>query len=289
MFFLQIILNSIVSGTQILLISAPLYLIYSVSKTFHLGIGAVSTAVAYIFYMVFIKSESMLISISAGFLASMLFGAISYLLLERYIQKKQALFAMLVSFSFGVALEASIAIIFGADGKSITGKTLPVFNFFGLHLTFPGLLTIILGIIFFISLAFVLKKTPYGRLLRSLAENSEVSQSLGTSSKKTRFVVYLAAILLAGFIGIMSGINTALTPNMGFGIVILGFIAFLIGGTTNIVGTFTASYVIAFIPQLIVSYSNFSSAWKMVFVFLIAAILLSIKPKGLFYSSSRNS
>lgn len=289
MFFLQILLNSIVLGTQILLIAAPLYLVYSVSKVFHLGIGAISTAIAYIFYVVFLSSNSLLISIAIGMVVAILFGIISYFLLEQYIQKKQALFAMLVSFSFGVALEAIISMTFGADGKSITGGILPVFHLGDLHITFPGLLTIIFGIIFFVLLAFILKKTPYGRLLRSLAENNEVSQSLGTSAKKIRFTVYLIAIMLAGFIGIMSGINTALTPHMGFYVIILGFIAFLIGGTTNIIGTFAASYIIAFIPQLIVSYSNFSSAWKMVFVFVIAAILLSVKPKGLFYSSSRSS
>lgn len=289
MFFLQILLNSIVLGTQILLIAVPLYLVYSVSRIFHLAIGAISTATAYSFYLVFKGQESFFLAGLMSLAVGILFAIISYYLLEKYIERKQYLFALLVSFSAGVAIEALIAIFFGSDGKSILEGILPVYHFLGLNLTLPGLVTIIVGILAFCSMSLVLKKSPLGRTFRSLSENSVSAEAQGINSHRIRFIAYLIAILMAGFIGIMHGLNTALTPMMGFHTVIMAFIAFLIGGTTNITGTFIASYLVALIPQIIVSFTDFSASWKMVFVFVLAAFMLIIWPKGLFYSSERNS
>ena len=224
-------------------------------------------------------------SLVIGFLLAI----ISYFLLENYIERKQYLFALLVSFSAGVALEALIAIGFGSAGKNIIEGVLPVYHFLGLNLTVPGLVTIVVGLLCFCLTAFILKMTAFGRTLRSLAENSSSAEAQGINSHQIRFITYLIAILMAGFVGIMHGLNTALVPMMGFHTIIMAFIAFLIGGTTNIIGTFVAAYIIALIPQFILSFTDFSVAWKMVFVFLLAAIILLICPKGLFYSKARNN
>ncbi|MBN2306693.1 branched-chain amino acid ABC transporter permease [Candidatus Peregrinibacteria bacterium] len=289
MFFLQILLNSLVLGTQILLIAIPLYMIYSVSKVFHLGIGAMSTVIAYLFYMIVKWSGDFYLAGIIAVVTGIIFSVFSYFLLEKYIERKQYLFALLASFSAGVALEALIAIGFGSDGKSIIEGVLPTFHFSGLNLTLPGLITIAAGILCFLLMAFVLQKTPFGRTLRSLSENRNSAEAQGINSHRMRFVTYLLAILMAGFIGITLGLNTALTPGMGFDLIIMAFIAFLIGGQANIAGTFIASYLVALVPQIAISFSDFSAAWKMVFVFLLAAIMLSLWPRGLFYSSKRNS
>jgi branched-subunit amino acid ABC-type transport system permease component len=289
MFFLQIFLNSIVLGTQILLIAVPLYLIYSVSRIFHLALGAISTAVAYAFYLAFVSFGSIAAAILISLFVGIIFAMISYFMLEIFVQKKQNLLALLVSFSMGTAIEALIAMSFGSDGKSIVKEVLPVFHFFGLNLTLPGFVTIVVGIIFFILSAFLVVKTPFGRVLRSLSENSSSSESIGTNSQYIRFFTYLIAIFMAGFVGIMGGLNTSLSPDMGFHNVILAFMAFLIGGVYSIKGALIASYLVIFIPQLIVSYTDFSDAWKMAFVFLLAVILLAIRPSGLFCSGIRNS
>lgn len=289
MFFLQILLNSLVLGTQILLIAIPLYLIYSVSKVFHLAVGAIATAIAYSFYLAVKLGGSFGFAALVSLLVGILFAIASYYLLDKFIERKQYLFALLISFSAGVALEALIAMTFGSAGKSIVEGVLPTFHFYGLNLTVPGFITITMGVIGLLCMGFVMQKTSFGRTLRSLAENSSSAESLGIDSNKTRFITYLIAIVITGFIGIMFGLNTALTPFMGFHTVILAFVAFLIGGTTNITGTFIASYLVAFVPQLVISYSNFSAAWHLVFVFILAAVLLLIRPKGLFYSMARNN
>lgn len=289
MFFLQILINSIVLGTQILFIAIPLYLIYSVTKTFHLAIGGIGTALGYSLYFG-INNEWNTISIIGLFcMAAFILSIASYYLMEPHVRKKQTLLAMLISFALGIVIESFISMYFGTDGKIMTKEILPVFHLNDLHITFPGILIIFVGIISAFFLTLIIKKTPIGRQLRSISESIHCSESLGVKAQSFRISAYIIASLFAGFSGVMTGLNTALTPYMGFHTVILAFIAFLIGGTTDLRGTIVASYIIALIPQFIMSYTDFSPSWKMFFVFVIAAILLILRPNGLFVSEVRKS
>lgn len=282
MFFLQILINGIVQGTAILLIAVPLYLIHSVGKFFHIGIGALSTAVAYLFYLAFIRSGNMVLATGFALIGGLAMAAASLAILEPYVQKRQTLFALLVSFSMGVAVEALVAMGFGADGKSILRGVLPTVEGWGLRITVPGLVIVGCGFVFFLLAVLLVKGTPFGRILGGLAENSAVAESLGTHSQKMRFWAYTVAIWLAGFIAVMSGMNTALTPGMGFDPVVMAFIALLVGGVASLRGLLIASYLLALVPQFLVSFSGFTASWKMVLVFLVAAGILAFRPKGLF-------
>jgi branched-subunit amino acid ABC-type transport system permease component len=289
MFFLQILLNSLVMGTQVLFVAIPLYLIYSVSKIFHLAIGAIGTTLAYVVYFGMTHGWNIF---QIGFVfmfVGLILSLISYGLLESHVRRKQVLFAMIISFSLGIIIESLLSIYFGTDGKIMVKTILPILYLEDIRITFPGMLIMIVGIFSSIFLTLLIKKTPLGRQVRSVSENTNYAEGLGVPVKKLRIYMYIFASFFAGFSSIMTGLNTALSPYMGFNIVILAFIAFLIGGTHDLRGTIVASYIIALIPQFIINYTSVSSSWKMFFVFIIASILLILRPQGLFVAHTRKS
>jgi len=116
---------------------------------------------------------------------------------------------------------------------------------------------------------------------------------MGIDEQKVRQLIYLIAGLLTGAVGILSGMNNAVSPGAGLQPTITAFIALLVGGVGDFRGTVIASYMLVLIPEMIVSLGggevNFSVTWKMVFVFLLALFLLMIRPNGLFSSSNRQS
>jgi branched-chain amino acid transport system permease protein len=104
-----------------------------------------------------------------------------------------------------------------------------------------------------------------------------------------RLVAYLFTTTIAGCIVALSGWNTALTPTMGFLPIVMAFVAFLVGGVSDVRGTIVASYLIAAIPELVVGLSpGLSLNWRMTLVFLIAAIFLVVRPRGLFATATRS-
>lgn len=99
--------------------------------------------------------------------------------------------------------------------------------------------------------------------------------------------------VLAGVVGILSGLNNAVTPGTGFYPVITAFIALLVGGLSDFRGTVVATFLLVLIPELVIALGgnvvNVSVTWKMVLVFVLALILLLIRPNGLFSALNRKS
>ena len=287
---IQILLYSFVTGTQVLLVALALFLVYSVSKVQNLALGGIGMAVAYAFYFALDNALPLWVVFLVPFLSAIILGAVNFFLNEPFTKKQEYLFALLTSFSFAVALESVISIIFGTGGKSLIGGISPVYEFGSYQIPVPGLFIIGFGIVIGVILFFVTRYTPWGRTLKAIAGNSFSAVSLGVGSKKIRFSVYLLASLIAGAVGILVGFNTALTPVMGFSLIIMAFIAFLVGGVSDIKGTVVASYLITLIPALIISFSpDVSSDWSMVLVFAIAFVLLFFRPDGLFTVKERIS
>jgi len=160
-------------------------------------------------------------------------------------------------------------------------------------MTTPGVITVGFGILLTIIVSFVVLKTPYGRVLRSINENNALVSSLGVNSAWVRSFVYCLGCILTGFVGVMIGLNSALTPFMGFQLVITGFIAMFVGGVNDIRGVVVATFLLSLIPEFLINYSpsslDFSASHKMFFVFLIALILVMYKPNGLFSKNIRKS
>ena len=292
-FFLQILVNSLVTGTQVLLFAVSLYLIRSVSKIEHVALGAIATFVAYMFYVVFMFSGSFIASGIFAFGWALIFGYISFHLLEKFYKNNDTLLGLLASLSFGIALESLIGIIFETDAKSIIDGVLPVVDFGLFRITTPGLITVSMGLVLTMIIAFVVLRTPYGRVLRSITENNALVSSLGVNAGFVRMAIYCMGCVLTGFVGVMIGLNSALTPFMGFNLVITGFIALFIGGVTDIRGVVVATYLLSLIPEFLINYSprylDFSASHKMFFVFVIALVCVLARPNGLFSKRIRKS
>jgi len=285
MFFWQILLNSLVIGTQVVLLAVPLYLVYSVTKIFHLGLGAIAAGGAYGLYFGLMNGWSFIASIGVAILVAVIIGCLSHGLLEPFAKQKNSLYGLLASFALGLGLESILAIIFGTDGKFLIDSVLPIYQWGDLYLTQTGAWTIIAGLVLVVVSVAVVAQTPWGRILRSSAEDSFVAASLRINVKQVRLVTFIVASLLAGFVGIMTALNTALTPQIGLNIVLMAFVALLVGGVDNLKGTVLAAYLVSLIPELIIGLSstdwNLSANWKMFLVFVIAAGLLLWRPRGL--------
>ena len=287
MYFLQVLLNGFVLGTQVMLVTFSLYLVYLVSGVYHLALGGIGTATAYGLYWGLSNNLSYLEI--AGLLLFLIFflGTISYYLLASFVVKKEDTLALLVSFSFGIVLESIAAIIFGSDGKNFFEEVLPIVDFFGLQITITGLLSIIYAFVIAIFAWFIILKTSIGRILRGVAENSHLVSTLKINASRLRWAVFVLASATSAVIVILTTMNSALTPKGMFHLLIIAFISLLVGGVKSFKGGVIASFILTIVPSLITSFTDISVSWETFIVFVIAILLLLWKPNGLFSVKER--
>ncbi len=288
MYLASILLFGIVWGTLILMVATSLYLVSAASRIIHLAAGAIGVASVYGLYWGITLGWPLWMSIAFGLLVGAVLGLISSELLETFAVRKEPLLGLLTSFALGIVIESMVAIFFGTDGKNLQAGILPVVRFLGLELDLPGVITICLGVVLTVLAWLLVTYTKAGRLLRSVAENSALATSLGVNNRVVRRVAYVLAAVVSGTVITLSGWHTALTPLMGFQLVVAAFVVLLMGGVSDLRGTVCASYLVALVPSLIIGYvPGLSENWRLVFVFCIAAIVLALRPQGIFVKSVR--
>ncbi len=293
-YFLQILLNASVGAVQILFVATALYLIYNVGRVYHIALAGILAGGA---YTVFSLMQGLGWQTSATLLGTLvsivLMGLLSFFLLKPFLKPEYTFMGLLVSIAFWSASQALLALIFGPEGRFLVDKVLPTFEWAGFNITWAGLWTILAGLILAMAGVFLLYGTPVGRLLRALKQHSASAALLGINEQKVQLLVFFAATALVVFMGFLYGMNQAISPTMGNNTTIAAFLSLLVGGVYDYRGTIVAACLLYIVPDLIIATSiggeSFSDSWRMFFMFLIALVLLCIRPNGIFNPTLRKT
>lgn len=179
MYLATIIAQSLVLGTQVLMVALSLYLVYAASRIVHIAIGATGVASAYALYAGLAAGWPLTIALLGALALAAVIGIGAAQMLEPFAVKQEPLMGLLASFALGLAVEYAVAIIFGTDGKSLQPSVLAVSSIAGADIDVPGIVTIALGAALALVAWVVVHFTNVGRTLRSIAENPSLTTTLG--------------------------------------------------------------------------------------------------------------
>lgn len=293
MFLAQIFLNSLVLGTHVLLLAAGLYLVHTVCRVIHPAVGAIAVAGGYGYYLLAQLDLPSWLAVLGGLAIGVGASLASLALLRPFILRQQPLVALLASLAFGTALEAGIAIAFGSEGRFLASSVLPTFDVLGLRLTYVGLATLVAGAVIAGIAAGVLYLLPAGRILRAIAQHRETAEVLGIRQWRVQLVTFAVVGLICAIVGMLKGLQTAITPQAGMLPMVMGFLALIVGGMHDFRGVIVAAYLLVLVPELLIAidYGSFSIAtsWQLVLSFVLALILLLIRPRGLLATATRTT
>jgi branched-chain amino acid transport system permease protein len=126
---------------------------------------------------------------------------------------------------------------------------------------------------------FVIEKTRLGGYLRAATENPQLVQAFGINVPRMITLTYGFGVGLAALAGVMAGPIYQVSPQMGSDLIIVVFAVVVIGGMGSIMGSIVTGFGLGVIEGLTkVFYPEASNT----VIFIIMAIVLLIKPAGLF-------
>ena len=126
---------------------------------------------------------------------------------------------------------------------------------------------------------FVIERTRLGAYLRAGTENPALVQAFGINVPRMVTLTFGFGVGLAALAGVMAAPIYQVNPLMGADIIIVVFAVVVIGGMGSILGSILTGLVLGLIEGLTkVFYPEASS----IVVFVIMAIVLMIRPAGLF-------
>jgi branched-chain amino acid transport system permease protein len=126
---------------------------------------------------------------------------------------------------------------------------------------------------------FMIEKTKLGAYLRAATENPTLVQAFGINVPRLITLTYGFGVALAAFAGVLAAPIYSLNPNMGADLIIVVFAVVVIGGMGSILGSVVTGFSLGLIEGLTkVFYPEASNT----VIFIIMAIVLLVKPAGLF-------
>ncbi len=210
-----------------------------------------------------------------------IFAAFVERLFLRRLEGLDHLYGLLFTFGLALALEGIFIDIYGSAGLSYSPppqlRGLLDLGFMRLPLYRAWVVAVSLGVCF--SVWFLIERTRVGSYLRAGTENARLAQALGINVPFLITLTYGLGAGLAAFAGVLAAPIYQVHPLMGSNILIITFAVVVIGGLGSTLGAIVTGLALGVIEGLTkVFYPEASSTA----VFIIMAIVLMLRPAGLF-------
>jgi branched-chain amino acid transport system permease protein len=126
---------------------------------------------------------------------------------------------------------------------------------------------------------FVIERTRLGSYLRAGTENATLVQAFGINVPRMITLTYGFGVGLAGLAGVLAAPTVQVAPLMGADLIIVVFAVVVIGGMGSIMGSILTGFGLGLLEGLT---KFFYPEASNVVIFVVMAIVLLIKPAGLF-------
>ncbi len=214
-------------------------------------------------------------------LAVGLFGVVIERALLRWLYKLDHLYGLLLTFGLALIVEGLFRNEYGTSGQPYDA---PALLQGGQQLGFmymPNyrLWVVLASLAVCIATWFLIERTKLGAYLRAATENAALVQAFGINVPRMLTFTYAGGVALAALAGVLAAPMEAVTPQMGSNIIIIVFAVVVIGGMGSILGSVITGFTLGVIEGLTKVF--FPEASNTV-IFVIMAIVLLIKPAGLF-------
>ena len=280
----QLVLNSIIAGAVYTMIALGFNLIYSTAKFFDLGYGVLTAVGGYaVFFLTRSLGLNIYLSIVLGLILAGLIGFVVEKLVYRPLRKRKASSMVLLVAALGVftAIQAFIAILFSSQFQTLSSVgSSKTYDIFGGIITETQLIILIAGFVVMGGLALFLNKTIFGKAIKAVSDDEEVSKIVGINTEKIIGVVFFIGSAIAGLAGILVGFDTGIEPTMGMSLLLKGVIASIIGGIGNIYGGVIGAFLLGFVENF--GIWQISGEWKDAIAFGLLIIFLVFRPQGIF-------
>jgi branched-chain amino acid transport system permease protein len=280
--FLGQLLLGLVNGSFYAMLSLGLAVIFGLLGIVNFAHGALYMIGAYVAYVAFDK-----FGINYWFalvLAPLVVGALGVVIervLLKHLYKIDPIYGLLLTFGLALIFEGLFREQFGVSGQSypvpelLQGATNLGF------MVLPNYRAWIVFASLFVCLGtwFIIERTRLGAYLRAGTENPALVQAFGINVPVMVTLTYGAGAGLAALAGVLAAPVIQVTPLMGSNLIIVVFAVVVIGGMGSILGSILTGLALGIIEGLTkVFYPEASN----IVVFVIMAIVLMIRPAGLF-------
>jgi branched-chain amino acid transport system permease protein len=197
------------------------------------------------------------------------------------LYKLDHLYGLLLTFGLALIIQGVFTNYFGSSGLpyQLPEEFAGALNLGFMFLPKYRAWVIVASLIVCFSAWYVIERTKLGSYLRAATENPALVQAFGVNVPRMVTLTYGFGVGLAALAGVMAAPIYQVNPQMGANQIIVVFAVVVIGGMGSILGSILTGFGLGIIEGLT---KFFYPEASNTVIFIIMAIVLLIKPAGLF-------
>lgn len=217
-------------------------------------------------------------------------SVLSELVVFRRLRNANPATMMIASFALGFVIKHVLLMLYSSRPKSISilPELAQQVEILGARIPLLQVVTIAATIAILIGLTAFLKRTRYGLEMRAAAEDFTMARMLGVRANRVILLAFAISGMLAGAIGLVLVVQTGTTDiNMGLSVMLVAFIATVVGGLGSLYGAVVAGFLIgAASVGMQVALPLDARPFRDAFVYGLVIVVLLLRPQGLFAPKS---
>lgn len=268
-------------GAIYVLLAVGLSLIFGMLTVVNFAHGAFFMLGAYAGLFAMQKTGNFWAAMLLAPLAVAAFGMVCERWLIRPLYGRGIDYPLLLTFGLAYMMVEAVRMAFGKAGipfdtpEALQGATTLGFADFPTYRLFVvGVVAVLLAVLWFL-----IEKTSFGLIVRAGARDPVIVRVLGIDVSRVWLIVFGVGTGIAALAGVLSAPLQGVSPDMGTSVLIVAFVVTVVGGMGSLMGAVVAGLIVGVVESMTVLF--YPEAAK-VSMFVIMAIVLLIRPQGLF-------
>lgn len=275
------VFTGLVLGMIFILLAVGLSLIFGLLTVVNFAHGSLFMLGAYFGFFLLGLTKSFWLALIVAPLMVGVFGLLVERFLIRPLYGRSIDDPLLLTFGLSLVLVEAARLIWGKIGltfdppPALAGAVNLGFTYFPAYRIFViGLTALVL-----LALWLFLERTDLGLIIRAGARDPLMVRALGIDLGRTWLLVFGLGSALAGLAGILAAPMYGVYAEMGVSMIIQSFVVVVVGGMGSLTGAVVAGLLIGEVVGLT---TLFAPKLSEIMVFLVMAVVLLVRPSGLF-------
>jgi neutral amino acid transport system permease protein len=279
-FWIELLIAGLVSGLVIGLVALSITLVFGIARFPNAAAGDMMTLGAYAALAGHAATGSLAGGGVAGAAAGAVASVAAYALVFRRLAGRSTVALLVASIGVGFVIRAGLALAFGHAQQVFQVPLVRPWRIEGVRVH-PNDLRLAATAVVSLAVVFViLYLTPTGRRMRAVADDPSLARVSGISPVRVMVALWLLAGAAAAVAGVILGLRTVVSPEMGWEMLLPGFAAAILGGIGNPAGAVAAGLILGIAQEMATPVVGFTYKIALAFVVMLAVLL--VRPRGLF-------
>ncbi len=275
------IFNGLILGAFYAVVAIGLSLIMNLTGTINLAHGSFMTLAGYLAFALVSAGTNWWFALAVAPLLTVIVGIAVERTLIRPLYQRDPVYSLLLTFGLSLIAEEAYRLIWGTNGVPFSPpKELQSAVSLGFTL-FPSYRLFIAGalLVIIVALVLFLQRTRMGLRLRAAVQDHEMIAALGTNTEVLYMFNFGLGILIAGVAGVLAAGLLGLNPQSGNALLMPAFVTVIVGGMGSLLGAVVGGLLIGIAISVTTLYLP---AFSEIVMYVLMAVILLIRPRGLF-------